>query len=140
MHTTSLYAYFKVSKPKNKKNRWIDRIENLLRVFQKQKRKRTHEEIEFHNSVQDLSFYFGLLVVEKCLEKCLLVNYLMFWERTNAKSFLSILSLRIFDKPVIFLYWLAEQHQYLQTSTFWCKNDPIYFRSRAELNELTPNF
>ena len=28
-------------------------------------------EIEFHNSIKNLSFYYCLLVVEKCLEKCL---------------------------------------------------------------------
>ena len=31
-------------------------MENLSRVFQKQKGKNTHEEIEFHNSVQDRVF------------------------------------------------------------------------------------
>ena len=46
-------------------------MKNLSRVFQKQKRKKAHEGTEFHNSIQDLSFYYCLLVVEKCLEKCL---------------------------------------------------------------------
>ena len=38
-------------------NQRVNRIgklnEKLLRVFQKQKRKKSHEEIEFHNSIQD---------------------------------------------------------------------------------------
>ena len=31
-------------------------MENLSRVFQKQKRKKAYEEIEFHNSIQDSIF------------------------------------------------------------------------------------
>ena len=31
-------------------------MENLSWVFQKQERKKTHEEIEFHNSIQDSVF------------------------------------------------------------------------------------
>ena len=77
-------------------------MENLSRVFQKQNRKKkTLEETEFHNSIQE----DYLPLVEKCLEKCLLVSYLMLWERINGK-------------PVIFLYCLAGQHQYPQTITF----------------------
>ena len=42
-------------------------MENLSKVFQKQKNKKD-EETEFHNS--KLSFYYRLPVAEKCLKKC----------------------------------------------------------------------
>ena len=49
-------------------------MENLSVVFQKQKKKKTHEEIEFHNSIQDCVFTIYLLLVgEKCLEKYLIL-------------------------------------------------------------------
>ena len=63
-----------------------------------------------------MSFYYRLLVVEKCLEKCLLVNYLMFlWERINGKQI-------SFNKPIILLYWLAGQHKHPHTRTLRHKN------------------
>ena len=40
---------FVSSKPKNKKNR----VENLSRMLQKQKRKKKHKAIEFHISIHN---------------------------------------------------------------------------------------
>ena len=45
-------------------------MENLSRVFQKKKKKKkakskkAHEEIEFHNSIQDRVFYYRLPIVK----------------------------------------------------------------------------
>ena len=43
-------------------------MENLSRISQKKKQKKTITQFKI------LSFYYCLLVVEKCLEKCLKVN------------------------------------------------------------------
>ena len=51
-HTTFLYACLKVSKPKSKKNRRIE-WKIFRGFFKKKKRKKTNEEIEFHNTIQD---------------------------------------------------------------------------------------
>ena len=40
----------------NEMDEQVNEMENLSRVFQKQKRKKTPEEIKFHNSVQDSVF------------------------------------------------------------------------------------
>ena len=62
-----------------------------------------------------MRFYYCLLVVEKCLEKFLLVNYLMFLrERINGKQI-------SFNRPIILSYWLAGQHKLPHTRTFWHK-------------------
>ena len=95
IHTTFRYACLKVSKPKGKKNRCIE-----WKIFQKEKRKKHMKKKQ---------------VVEKCFEKCLLVNYLMLWKKINGKPI-------VFDKTIIFLYWLAGQHQHPQNRTFWSKN------------------
>ena len=49
--------------------RWIER--KIFQGFW------THEEIEFHNLT--LSFHYRLPVVEKCLEKCLLIVDIIFF-------------------------------------------------------------
>ena len=96
IHTTFVYACSKVTKPKSKRNRWTE-----WKIFPETKKERNT---------------WRKPVVEKCFKKCLLVNYLMLlWERINGKPI-------IFDKPIIFLYWLAGQHQHPQTRTFWRKN------------------
>ena len=48
------YIFVFVSKPKNKKNKWIE-----WKIFQgcfKNKKEKNHEEIEFHNSIQERVF------------------------------------------------------------------------------------
>ena len=69
----------------------MNRMENLSKVFQKLKRKKTHEEIEFDNSIQD---YYCLLVVEKCLEKCLNMHNSNANHDSNAYSDQSLKSIR----------------------------------------------
>ena len=49
-------------------------MENISRVFQKQQQKKAHEESEFHNSIQDLSFYYHLTVAQNCLEQVLITS------------------------------------------------------------------
>ena len=108
--TFLLYACLKVSQPKSKKNRWIE-----WKIFQKLKRKNHMKKLSFITQFK-IEFLLPFTGCRKCLEKCLLVNYLMLlWERINGKPI-------IFDKPIIFLYWLAGQHQHPQTRTFWRKN------------------
>ena len=53
-------------------------MENLSRVFQKQKRKKKQGEIEFHNSVQDWVFTTVIPVLEKCyiyVPKCYILSF-----------------------------------------------------------------
>ena len=54
IHRTFLYACLLVSKPKSKKNKWMEW--KIFQGFYKSKRKKTHEEIEFYNSIQDRVF------------------------------------------------------------------------------------
>ena len=50
----------------------MNKIQNISRVFQEQKRKKSHEEIELQLNSR-LSFYYHLPAVEKFLEECLLL-------------------------------------------------------------------
>ena len=52
-------------------------MENLSRVLLKQKRKKTHiKKLSFVTPFK-IEFLLPCTVVEKCLEKCLLVDYFM---------------------------------------------------------------
>ena len=54
IHTTFLYACLKASKLKSKNNRWIER--KSFKGASKTKKKKTLEEIDFHNLIQDEVF------------------------------------------------------------------------------------
>ena len=69
------------------------------------------------------------------------VDFLMSWERINAKPLVTTLFFKMFDKTGNFAVLMIScalpvpANQYLSRQKF-----PFYFKFSAELNEFTPSF